>query len=267
MDREVAGPPVLIVGGLLTSPSVYWRMADRLRARGAAFVEIAPIWTPDWFALAALGHGRLLRRTGRAIVGAYRRAGSVPVLVVGHSAGGVLARLAMSPVPYRGSLAAVARGVGALVTLGTPHHVVRTPEGSRMGGAAAAFLDERTPGAYFAPATGYVTVAGSRVRGAPAGIRDRDAVFAGSSYARLLGEDGRTEDGDGVIPVRAAHLDGATQITLPGVIHGPAMRAPWYGDDRVIDAWWPTAVEAWRGALAGREAWRASRSDRGGLNG
>lgn len=247
-------PPVLIVGGFLTSPFLYWRMAERLRARGAAFVEVAPIWTPDWFVLAALGHGRLLRRTGRAIVHAYRRAGGVPVLVVGHSAGGVLARLAMSPAPYRGRLAAVARGVGALVTLGTPHHVAPTTEGMRMGGAATAFLDEHTPGAFFAPATGYVTVAGSRIRGAPPGDPHRARVFAGRTYAGLLGDDGRTADGDGVIPIPAAHLDGATQLTLTGVIHGQAMRAPWYGDNTVIDAWWPAAIDAWREALAARQS-------------
>jgi len=32
------------------------------------------------------------------------------------------------------------------------------------------------------------------------------------------------------------------------------MRRPWYGDDEIIDRWWPRAVDLWRVALAARDA-------------
>ena len=57
-----------------------------------------------------------------------------------------------------------------------------------------------------------------------------------------LGGDGRAV-GDGVIPVGCAHLAGAEQITLEGVLHSineagttlPTER--WYGSEGVVDRW------------------------------
>ena len=55
--------------------------------------------------------------------------------------------------------------------------------------------------------------------------------------------------GDGVIPVGCAHLEGAEQITLDGVLHSineagttlPTDR--WYGSEAVIDRWLGPALE------------------------
>jgi hypothetical protein len=249
----VPRPPVLIVGGLLTSPAFYWHMRARLLRRGAGSVDIAPVYTPDWLLLVRLGYGRLVRRVGRAVVRTYRGSGRRPVLLVGHSAGGVLARLAMSPAPFRGYLAGIAEGVGALVTLGSPLH--SAPDGDprlRAAREVTTFLDEMTPGAFFAPRTGYVTVAGSYTRGAASNDPDRRRRAAGEAYARVMGEAARQGEGDGLIPVAAAHLDGAIQLTLPGIVHAQAMRAPWYGDDPALDLWWPVALEAYRAALEAR---------------
>jgi hypothetical protein len=246
-------PPVLIVGGMLSSPAFYWRMRDRLLARGASRVDIAPVHVPDWLLLIRLGYGRLGRRVGRAIVRSYRESGRRPVLVIGHSAGGVLARLAMSPFPFQGYRAAVAEGVGALVTLGSPlHNAPDCDPRMRVAQEVTSLLDETTPGAFFAPRTAYVTVAGSFARGAPRDDPDRHRRRAGGAYARVLGEAGREADGDGLIPAPAAHLDGATQLTLPGIVHGQAMRAPWYGDDPALDVWWPVALDAYRAAMEAR---------------
>jgi len=64
-----------------------------------------------------------------------------------------------------------------------------------------------------------------------------------------LGGDGEAI-GDGVIPVGCAHLDGAVQITLDGVLHSineagttlPTER--WYGSEKIVDQWLePTLAE------------------------
>ncbi len=276
-------PHVLIVGGFSTSPPLYATMARRLRARGVASVSVAPVWLPDWILAGRLGLGSLGRRVARTIAREWRGGGRRPLLVIGHSAGGVLARLAMSPVPFQGYGTGVGEAVGALVTLGTPHIVAepgepgepaqpetpgasspapgteprgasRRPWHGGAGGDAARFLERTMPGAALAPRTGYVTVSSRRVAGAPAGgmggrWRNR---LAGDLYAGILGEAGRTAVGDGVIPVAAAHLAGAVQITLEDVTHGQFMGASWYGSDDAIDRWWPAALEAWREALRSR---------------
>jgi hypothetical protein len=243
-------PFVLICGGLFTSPIVYRHMRRRLLDRGAERVHVAPIWTPDWLLAGAVGFGPLLRRTGITIARAHREARGRPLLVIGHSAGGLLARLAMSPQPYRRRVAAVADAVGALVTLGTPHRLVPGWR-SAAGYDAASFLEATTPGAFFAPRTGYLTVASRYVLGSRRWRGGLRRTWAGESYASMLGEEARLDWGDGLIPASAAHLEGARQITLEGIAHGQAI-APWYGDEPGLEGWWPDALDVWREALTVR---------------
>lgn len=248
-------PHVLVVGGFLTSPPLYWSMRDALLARGVASVSIAPVWTPDWFLAGWVGLGPLMRRTGKAVVRAYRHAGRRPLLVIGHSAGGVLARLATSPEPYQRRRAGVAEAFGALVTLGTPHRMVEPPgRRNRAGYEATSYLDRTIPGAWFAPRTGYLTVGSRYAEGGPAGDPDRRRRGYGTLYAMVGGEPARTGWGDGLIPETSLHLDGARQLTLEGVIHGQSMGQRWYGSEPAIDSWWPAALEVWREALAARDA-------------
>src|SRR5687768_449951 len=160
-------PAVLVVGGFATLPINYWRMRRRLLSRGAERVDIAPVYTPDWLIGAMLGLGPVMRRTRRAIARTYELAGRRPIIVIGHSGGGIAARLAMAHVPFNGRVAGVADQVGCLVTLGTPHGLAALPNRFQHAGhSAAAFLDRETPGAYFAPRTGYLSV-GSRFPDAP----------------------------------------------------------------------------------------------------
>jgi hypothetical protein len=251
-DPSAEAPHVLIAGGLLTSPPLYARMRGRLLERGAASVAIAPIWLPDWLLLPRTGYGPLLRRAGRAVVAAYRASGGRPLLAIGHSAGGVVLRLAMSPVPYEGRRAAIAEAIGCLVTLGTPHHVRDIARLQRPAIEASTFLETTQPGAFFAPRTQYVTVSSRAVPGGGADEPDRRRRLAGSFYAALLGEDARLGDGDGLIPVASAHLEGARQITLETIGHGQAAWSSWYGDQVGLDGWWEAALAAWREALAAR---------------
>jgi hypothetical protein len=228
-------------------------MRRRVLARGAASVSIAPVHVPDWLAAGVVGFGPLLVRVGRAIAKTHRAGGGRPILVVGHSAGGILARLAMSPVPFRGRRAAVADAVGALVTLGTPHGLARAPlPYAHQGLTAVRFLDAVTPGAFFAPRTAYLTVGSDLVRPEEAPARWLWDRLRGRAFTHLVGPHGAL-GGDGIVQLEASQLAGAEHTTFHDVRHGH-IGGPWYGDDEIIERWWPRAVEAWRGALAAREA-------------
>jgi PGAP1-like protein len=245
-------PAVVIAGGFATSPPNYWGLRRRLLARGAARVDICQLWPPDWMLAGLVGFGPILSRTGRRIAATHRAAGRQPIIVIGHSAGGIAARLAMSGTPYRGQLAGVSEAVGCLVTLGTPHGLAALPHRHQHAGhEAAEFLEHETPGAFFAPRTAYLTVCG---RIEPVPVRDPVAYVTRAVFTRMVGEQPEPA-GDGIVPVVAAHLEGATQITLDGVKHG-MIGGPWYGDEETLDRWWPAAVDAWRSALGVRASAR-----------
>ncbi len=256
-DPDAVRPVVLVVGGFLTSPPLYLPLVGRLLRRGAAGVTLARVWTPDWLLAARSGLGPAVTRAGHALVragersAASRAARGAPVLVIGHSAGGMLARLLTSPVPFEGRRFGAAPRIGALVTLGTPHHVALDADiGGRVSAVASAFADKEVPGAAFSPRVGYVTVASRAIVGRADG--DGRARTALRFYRGLLGEDLVKAEGDGLVPVESALLSGATSIVLDGVVHGQFGGGPWYGSDETIDAWWPAALEAWHGALRAR---------------
>lgn len=257
-DPEHIAPTVLLIGGFLTSPPIYLPLARRLRARGAAAVLVAPIWTPDWLLVDARGMGAIVTRAGRALLRASEASvaspGShgAPVLVVGHSAGGVVARLLTSPEPFEGRRLNGSGRIGAIVTLGTPHHVGSDgPIGDRIERVATTFANQVVPGAAFAPRVGYMTVASRAVVGRPYGTPRERAAHA--VYGGLLGPDERTAiDGDGVVPVESALLEGATQLVLDDAVHGQLAGRPWYGSRAQLDRWWPVALEVWRSALRAR---------------
>jgi hypothetical protein len=243
-------PSVLIVGGFATAPPNYWPFRRRLLRRGVERVDICQLWPPDWLLAGMLGFGSVLRRTGRAVAGTYRAGGRQPIIVIGHSAGGIASRLAMSPVPFHGRVASVAEAVGCLVTLGTPHGLVGLRNRYQHAGhEAVTFLERETPGARFAPRTAYLTV-GSQF---PAGRFAGPGTGVINDVFRIMVGDDAQLVGDGIVPVAAVHLDGAQQITFDDVRHG-MIGAPWYGDDEIIDRWWPTALHLWEQALEARRS-------------
>lgn len=252
-------PTVLLLGGFLTSPPLYRRMAGRLVERGAAAVVVGPVWTPDWLLTGFVGLRRVVVRSARALVRAGELSASLPesrgspVLVVGHSAGGLVARILTSPVPFHGLRLGGHRRIGAIVTLGTPHDVARGSfVGGRVGHFAAAFAARHVPGALFAPEVGYVAVGSRAIVGGSR--RFGRGMFADPFYRGLHSADGETAiEGDGLVPLACTDLPGARRVVLEDIVHGQLSFRPWYGSPEAIDEWWPVAVEAWQEALAARD--------------
>lgn len=239
---------MLIIGGFATAPPNYWRFRDRLAQRDVARVDIAQLWPPDWAICSLLGFGTILRRTGAAIARTYHLGGRRPVIVVAHSGGGIAARMAMSSVPYYGRMAGVADAVACLVTLGTPHRMdALVNRHHHAGHDATEFLNRATPGAFFAPRTQYLTVGSAFPQAAFDGVVGR---LAEEVFSMIVGTDTQSL-GDGIVPVAAVHLPGAEHITFDDVCHG-MIGSPWYGDDQIIDRWWPTATRLWRDAVEAR---------------
>ena len=261
-DIDGLRPTVLLLGGFLTAPPFYRPMVRRMVQRGAARVVVANAWTPDWLLAGFVGLGPILRRADQALhvasaAAALSRASKgAPLLVIGHSAGGMLARLLTADVPFAGRRYAAAEAIGAIVTLGTPHRLGAGGDlGRRLIAVAGAAAERSVPGAFHAPRVAYVAVASRAVVGRPDG--DGRSRVAFRLYQGLRPEPGATAiEGDGMVPVPAALLDGARNIVLDDVVHGQAAGHPWYGTDLGLDGWWDEGLSAWRTALRVRAAER-----------
>lgn len=177
------------------------------------------------------------------------------VILVAHSAGGWLARASLgicqaaavenevamdkttgSEVTVDLKEIDVFGRIAGLVTLGSPH-IPPPVEVMDMTRGALRWTETFYPGAYHVDNLFYLTVIGEAIRGVQ---QDRQSPrnagsFAYDSYRGVCGDGATT--GDGVVPLCAGHLEGATQLTLPGVLHSINAPAAWYGSEPVIDQW------------------------------
>lgn len=182
------------------------------------------------------------------------------VSLIGHSAGGWLARVYMEEF---GS-----SDISLLLTLGTPH----LPPPKDVEGVIDQtrgllhYVQHNCSRAVYTPELKYVCVAGRFIKGsrffrnsdtgpavstqvvsetsasgtpsAPNAVTLR-ARFVGQGYKQVCGE--AEVWGDGVVPEVSAHLEGALNIFLDGVYHSPVgaddATRPWYGSPQVLDQW------------------------------
>lgn len=250
-------PTVLFLGGLLSSPFYYNAVARRFTARGAAAVVVGRVWTQDWVLAAVGGLGPIVTRSARALLAASAasevHSSGAPVLVIGHSAGGIAARLLTSPVPFAGRRLNGAGRIGAIVTLGSPHLVSGTGMlGRRVGSEAVDFANREVPGSCCTPRIGYLAVGSTMQAGRSDGTPWERLVW--SVYRSLTPEAGAAEiRGDGLVPLACARLPGAPFIMVDDARHG-SWPGPWYGSEPQIDRWWPAALETWQRALEARVA-------------
>ncbi|QYJ17173.1 hypothetical protein Rxycam_03012 [Rubrobacter xylanophilus DSM 9941] len=223
----MAGNPIVIVGGLMSWPWQYWRLARLLREVSGSEVRIASITPLDWIWGRLFGYGQLIFQIARAVDRALLESGADRAVLVGHSAGGVACRVYIGGrEPYGGRRYSGHRRVSHLITLGSPHVVA-----DRKNLSPLAQVNEMFPGALHRPAgLRYLSVAGAAAHGALSRRARR-------RYERLI-DDGRVP-GDGVVPVQSALLPGSEEIILEEAYHSGHF-ARWYGSDhKMVERWWP----------------------------
>ncbi|KAK9827302.1 hypothetical protein WJX81_002605 [Elliptochloris bilobata] len=251
---------VVLLPGLGNSAADYNALAASLKERGL-IVETAEVSRLDWARNAAgltdvnWWRGTLsprptvdwyLKRVHASVEAVKQGCGGGPVTLVAHSAGGWLARVYL--------LGYGTAGITRLVTLGAPH--LPPPAESRFVDQTRGILtyvSQACPGCHHAELA-YITVAGKWIQGS--GLLQRGASVlqrvAGASYQQVCGR--ADVWGDFITPVESAHLEGATQLTLPGVFHTPIgavspttgqvikLPRPWYGSPGVLERWIDVAI-------------------------
>ncbi|WCJ27684.1 alpha/beta-Hydrolases superfamily protein [Euphorbia peplus] len=274
--------PAVILPGLGNNTGDYQNFASTLNAYGVPTV-VAKVSRFDWFRNAAglldsnYWRGTLrprpvldwyLNRIDEAILEAKELAQGGKLLMIGHSAGGWLARVYMEEFGIS--------DISLLLTLGTPH--LPPPKGVAgvidQTRGLLYYVEEKCAKAAYTPELKYVCIAGRYIQGARIAGNSNDEVnsavrlgsdqntaeavllndtsnsttsrapnfrarFVGQGYKQVCGQ--ADVWGDGVVPVVSAHLEGAVNISLDGVYHSPVGSddelRPWYGSPLVVDQW------------------------------
>ena len=237
--------PIVILGGFLIDPPAYAPMAERLRQLSGQPVQLVPVGKAEWaLTVFAFAWARILDRVARQVAELARRSPTGRVSLVGHSSGGIMLRLFLDDAPFEGRRYDGKALADTLVMLGSPHTALKATALRRM-------VQQRLPGATFADRVRYISVAGDLElqHGSPLARR-----LAPTAYRNSTGHEG--DRGDGLVPLRSALLEGSTPVVLPGVAHGGAFGASWYGTPEVVEHWW-SAIET-TGAVEGRAAAEAN---------
>ncbi|KMT18860.1 hypothetical protein BVRB_2g029640 [Beta vulgaris subsp. vulgaris] len=263
--------PAVILPGLGNNSGDYQGLQLSLEEYGVKSV-VARVSRLDWFRNAAglvdpnYWKGTLrprpvldwyLQRVDEAVSEAKELAQGRKLSLIGHSAGGWLARVYMEEFGKS--------DISLLLTLGTPH--LPPPKGVSgvidQTRGLLYYVQEHCAEAVYTPELKYVCVAGSYIQGArvfgnsydieeelqgaavvnisesTSGNATFQSRFVGQGYKQVCGR--ADVWGDGVVPEVSAHLEGALNISLDGVYHSPVgsdnLSRPWYGSPAVIRKW------------------------------
>jgi pimeloyl-ACP methyl ester carboxylesterase len=186
-----------------------------------------------------------------AKISSLKQESGKPVVLIGHSAGGWLARAILGDGKWNGrdydaKFLRSTDMVCGLISLGTPHRPPLDPCIDPSRGALT-FVDQNYPGAYLKKQGNifYLSIAGSAVRGSASAPRGSIERFAAKSYKGVNGNPftNGEEDGDGIVPVDAALLPGSYKLTLRNVWHGAFTRdTMWYGSSPTVEKWLPPTL-------------------------
>jgi pimeloyl-ACP methyl ester carboxylesterase len=164
----------------------------------------------------------------RTVELALDETGADRIDLIGHSAGGRVARAYLGHLPYANIAYDGQRYVASLTTLGTSHETYEI-----WVKEFASMVNERYPGAFY-PHIAYHSVAGQSVRGRRIG--NLEEMLAYRSYEVSFGDGDQI--GDGIVPTTSCYLTGADNLVLEGARHAP-YNAPhtWYGARDVVPLW------------------------------
>ncbi len=227
--------PTVILPGFFAGTLEYRALEQSLQQLGVPTVTV-PLRQRDWFpTVGGRSMGPILHRLDKTVKQVLKEYNASKINLIGHSAGGWIARIYLGEKPYNihkdvtesAALWHAYPYIATLVTLGTPH-----VSQERWTKRNLDFVKINYPGAFY-PEVKYVCVAGKAIYGE----RRRGQWLAYNSYKLTCGVGNCW--GDGITPIEAAHLEGAINLTLDGVLHSPRREGVWYGSSEPMQAWVP----------------------------
>jgi pimeloyl-ACP methyl ester carboxylesterase len=227
--------PTVILPGYLASATDYFALEQYLNRAGFPTVTVPLTRQSWWVTLGGRPVTPILSRLDQTIQQVLAQTQATQVNLIGHSAGGWISRIYLGDQPYCDQKWAGQPQVKTLITLGTPHS-----SQERWTRRNLEFVNTAYPCA-FHKAVNYVCIAGKAIYGKPS-LRPGE-WFTYQSY-QITGGVGQCW-GDGITPIEAAHLEGATNLILENVQHSPrpsnsvrqGEKHRWYGSPEVVSQW------------------------------
>ena len=235
--------PIVIVGGFGSHWRDYKPGARALQRISGRRVFVANINRFTWPIANFTSYALLLDITHKAVTEALRETGATRVTLVGHSAGGAIARAYLADdldgvEPRRAFVGAVKafhghERVSRFIALGSPLHVIDNFERQRKPLRYIAWVNQRFPGAYFANVQ-YLSVYGRASEGKPNGLHHERVAYQYYQYLSGFGN----QWGDGVVPNALSRVDGIPSLELEGMSHSPLATSWYLSDEAAIRRWW-----------------------------
>lgn len=217
-----------------------------------------------------LSYGWYIKCLKETVDKAYKNCGNKKIILIGHSAGGWLARAAMGDGNWSKdgndamdtNIIRTADRIRCLVTVGSIH---KEPKNSATCVTKGALMNTNRlyPGAFLKnEGIGYVSVGGYALTGDNTYAESRNKInvpfhedyklqispkVAYKSYKAVAGEGNL--DGDGIVPLEWTKLEGSKHVKLEGVLHSAhfARKAKqqnsWYGSENILDNWLTCALD------------------------
>jgi pimeloyl-ACP methyl ester carboxylesterase len=226
--------PIVLIGGFQSHWKDYRMAARHLAQVSGRRVFIANIGRQTWMLAGLSSYWLLVHRAHRAVQYALEQTGATKVILVGHSAGGLVGRAYLADQIEKSHHPAYAghRHTRRFIALGSPLRVMGEPR--HAGLRRAAWVDRAFPGAYYAPDVQYLSVSGRQVEGKRDGTPEQR--LAHQKYAFLSGDGAQW--GDGVVPNAMSRLDGAPYLEVDGMGHSPGWGRWYLFDESCVRAWW-----------------------------
>ncbi|MCL5994654.1 MAG: alpha/beta hydrolase [Chloroflexi bacterium] len=227
--------PIVLIGGFGSHWKNYRHFGRVLAQVSGRRVFVVSITNVTWMVASLTDYILLINRTHKAVLHALAETGADKVILVGHSAGGVVARAYLADrlqQPYHDAYHGYRR-VSRLIALGSPLGAIDNAR--HVGLRHASWLDREFPGAYYAPGVRYLTVYGRLIEGKRTGSLREWQAYRNYEYMTKEG----AQWGDGVVPNSLSRIDGVPSLELDGVGHSPWWGSRWYGsDEQTVRMWW-----------------------------
>jgi pimeloyl-ACP methyl ester carboxylesterase len=227
--------PVILIGGFGSHWRTYRQFGRDLAKVSSRRVFIVDITRVTWLVATYSDYALLVKRTHQAVQYALKQTAASKAILVGHSAGGVVARAYLGDRFENSDTTAYCghEHVSRIYMLGCPLAAVDQPRNAGL--KQAAWVDRTYPGTFYTPEVQYLAVAGKLIEGKATGTIQQRRAYRGYRFISGMGE----QWGDGVVPTALSTLSGIPAIEIDGVAHSPLFGARWYGGDEAsIRMWW-----------------------------